>query len=798
MTPQERLARDEASPALVRLHRALSRLGSVVTMMNTGAHPDDEHSGLLAWLRFGLGMRVVVACSTRGEGGQNVLGPERGGALGLLRTREMEEAARVLDCDVAWLGFGPEDPVHDFGFSKDGDDTFARWGEDRVVERLVRAYRRERPDIVLPTFLDVPGQHGHHRAMTRAARMAVARAADPAAYPHHGEEGLAPWSVARFYLPAWPGGGGTYDDEVPPPEATIVEAATGRDAATGADFARVGEWSRRRHASQGMGRWHAVPQMEWPLHLVGGAAEARITDGLPLTLHDLADRLPQAAPDLRVAGEAIEEAQAAFPVRDRILSALTEADIALERAIRAIEGDAEADAVHGHRLVLKRRQLQAAMVEASGVDPRLTPAGAVLEPGGTVGLEFQTAAPLTTEAPTLRAEMIGPEDVSSETQSVTAGIEQSLELSAKSDAAFSDQFTEGWSALGGNGPIYLRLDGTLAGRPVTVFVDPSEPVAVAPAAPFEAEPAEFLHRIGTSPGPVSFRYSGAASAEETDLPEGWSLTLDDGRGMLTPSADPAPGLIRILPSSSGGRPAMRRSSSSYPHTGGFSYYEGATLRVLALQLDLPANARVGWIGGGSDRTDLWMRRMGVDVTGLDQIDHDTDLSRFTTLVIGVVALASRHDVLANMPAIHAFVQAGGTLVTLYQRPDQGWNPETVPPAPLTIGTPSLRWRVTNENAEVTTLAREHPLLNTPNVIGPEDWAGWEKERGLYFASDWDEAYEPLVSMSDHGETPLTGALVSAKIGAGRHTHVALVLHHQLDRMVPGAFRLLANLLRPER
>src|SRR3954468_24877013 len=101
-----RLARAVHQPALVRLHRALSRLPSVLTVMNTGAHPDDEANGMLAALRFAYGMRIVVACSPRGEGGKTALGPERGGALGVLRTAEMEEAARRIDADVAWLGHG--------------------------------------------------------------------------------------------------------------------------------------------------------------------------------------------------------------------------------------------------------------------------------------------------------------------------------------------------------------------------------------------------------------------------------------------------------------------------------------------------------------------------------------------------------------------------------------------------------------------------------------------------------------------------------------------------------------------
>ncbi|MGF6232955.1 hypothetical protein QFZ27_006910 [Inquilinus ginsengisoli] len=156
------IRRQMAQPSVLRLHRALSRLKSTVTLLDTGAHPDDESSAMLATLSLRDGVRVVLLCSTRGEGGQNAIGPERGGDLAALRSREMEEAARVLDAGVTWIGHGPDDPVHDFGFSKSGIDTLRRWGHERVVERLVRAIRTERPDIVIPTFLDVPGQHGHH------------------------------------------------------------------------------------------------------------------------------------------------------------------------------------------------------------------------------------------------------------------------------------------------------------------------------------------------------------------------------------------------------------------------------------------------------------------------------------------------------------------------------------------------------------------------------------------------------------------------------------------------------------
>ncbi|GGL77292.1 PIG-L family deacetylase [Wenxinia marina] len=776
-TPQERLARDEGDPALVRLHRALSRLGSVLTMMNTGAHPDDEHSGLLAWLRFGRGMRTVVACSTRGEGGQNVIGAERGAALGLLRTREMEEAARVLDCDVAWLGFGPDDPVHDFGFSKDGDDTFARWGEDLVVARLVRAIRQYRPDIVLPTFLDVPGQHGHHRAMTRAAETAIRLAADPA----H-DDGLAPWTVARHYLPAWSGGGGTYDDEVPPPDATVTERAAGRDPATGADWARIGEWSRRRHASQGMGRWHDTPATEWPLHRVGGVAEARVADDLPQTLGDLAALEPEAAGALAEAEAACSAARAAFPDRDAILAALATAAAALERAEPAT-GE-----TNRHRVALKRRQVAVAAMEAAGLSPRLLVPGDDLRAGGTAEVQAHVAEPLASEVSDVHIDLRLPEGVTA-----TGG--ESIRLSAAESAEPSPAFTDGWSPLGGNSPVGAVLTATLHGRATRADVNPERPFVVGPAALLAPSPDAFVRGIGGPSAPLVFTHDGAAPLG-ADLPFGWSMEDADGRAVITPPVGAEPGLTRIVPTLDG-RPATRETVTVHSHTGAIRSREEAAIRVLHLDLALPEGARIGWIGGGSDRTDLWMRRMGLDVTDIDGLAPDTDLSGFTAIVVGVVALASRPDVRSAIGRIHEFVRNGGTLVTLYQRPDQGWDPQTVPPAPLTIGTPSLRWRVTDENAAVTLLEPDHPVLNAPNRIGPADWEGWDKERGLYFASDWDEPYVPLLSMSDAGEGPLKGALVTGRFGRGRHSHVALNLHHQLDRMVPGAFRLLANLVAPE-
>src|SRR5690606_24846474 len=186
-----------------------------------------------------------------------------------------------------------------------------------------------------------------------------------------------------------------------------------------------------------------------------------------------------------------------------------------------------------------------------------------------------------------------------------------------------------------------------------------------------------------------------------------------------------------------------------------------------------------------------------DATELDDAAlADADgLAPYGALVVGTFAFR-RPALAAARARVRAWVEAGGTLVTLYHRPGDGWDPDATPPRRIEIGSPSLRWRVTDENAKVTHLVPDHPALTGPNRIGPADWEGWQKERGLYFARAWDPAYVPLIELADPGETPHRGALISAEIGRGRHSHVALNLHHQLPELVPGAFRLMANLVAP--
>jgi hypothetical protein len=335
---------------------------------------------------------------------------------------------------------------------------------------------------------------------------------------------------------------------------------------------------------------------------------------------------------------------------------------------------------------------------------------------------------------------------------------------------------------------------TAYGVTSTSHVALETPPQVVPARRAELAPLGDVINLATGRREVAVhlgRVSGGTPG--LDAPKGWEVTRTETGFALTAPRDVTPGSYTARVTLDGAEAATVRHIA-YPHIAPRALARPATCRIAVIEAAVP-DVRVGYIGGGADHVDHWLARMGAQVEAVTDADlaSDAGLARFDTIVIGIFALRFRDGLAGAMARLHAWCKAGGTLVTLYHRPWDNWDPETTAPARLQIGQPSLRWRVTDETAEVTHLVT-HEILSTPNAITPADWEGWNKERGLYFASDWDAAYTPLLEMADPGEAPHRGALLTADIGAGRHIHCALILHHQMENLVPGAFRLMANLL----
>ena len=778
---QTRIEHDRARPRLMELWWALRPLTSVVRFMQTGAHPDDEISGMLAALAFRDGINISYACSTRGEGGQNDIGTEAGLDLGALRTREMEAACDVLGMRMYWHSTHSEDTITDFGFSKSGEETLARWGRDRTMLRFVEIIRTEKPDIICPTFLDVPGQHGHHRAMTEAAHDVMAAAADPAQPTN-----LPPWQVKKMYLPAWSGAGQAYDDDLPPPPATLTIKGNDRETMTGWTWDRIGQQSRAYHRTQGMGHWvPAGKTRDWPLHLAESHVEQpdkTLWTGLPRTVGELANLSGSGgiADDLRAAQRAIDNAVGAFPDFPSVANAAASALSAIKSARAGCPAELSEEVLH--RLDAKIVQLGHVLRLANGIEARAIPGSAFVEAGGS--------ASLTTE----------------------------FDPGSAENASIALELPNGWTVNDGT----LFIDEDAAGSdPYRAEYDPQAPqkprlrmdfenngIAVSTALPFETEPVVLPpRRVSLAPEAavlntqsanrkVTLTVSDLAPPDakvELALPERWHSERTDTGFTLSAPEDVAEGLYQIQ-ALVNGKPAESVRMIEHDHVAPTARARPAAVTIGVFDVALPTG-RVGYIGAGNDRVGDWLSAMGADVTPLDD-DHlasETALAGFEAIVAGIFAMRFRPGLVDAMPKLHRWTEAGGTLLTLYHRPWDNWDPETVPPKRLEIGQPSLRWRVTDEAAEVTQLA-EHPILSQPNAINATDWDGWVKERGLYFAKSWDAAYTPLLSMSDPDEDALTGSLLVADIGKGRHIHTSLILHHQMENLVPGAFRLMANFI----
>ncbi|TDQ67061.1 GlcNAc-PI de-N-acetylase [Maritalea mobilis] len=782
----DRLINAFAQPRSVQLWRALLPLKSCTSFMNTGAHPDDEISTMLAALIYRDGINLSHACSTRGEGGQNAIGTETGVDLGVVRTREMERAAEILDMTQYWLCQYPGDPLADFGFSKTGEETLGYWGEERTLERFVWILRTERPDMICTTFLDVPGQHGHHRAMTQSAYKAVKLAADPNAFP---EQNLPVWQVKKLYLPAWSGAGDAYDDDLPPPPTSVVMDGSGQDPIIGMDYAQLGQVSRAYHQTQGMGTW-VSPGVEkkWPLHLAWTANgephdEQSIFDGLPQTLNDLADyaQAPAIGSSLYIAQHAIDQAIEALPKTEQMVTSLLAALEAVREARASCPDAAKAEVVH--RLDAKELQLQRALYLASPIRASLKPQKIYARPGEVVKFDIELDSPLA-----VWASIAAPDGwLVEETDA------KHFQVKVPSDAEPSDPLPDIWSPVQGNESVHLRLVWALHGVNVEVSLDPIERLNILPANEVGLEPRALLfnkqnmatkivERTGSRQGDISIAKAGD-----------FDIVSNEAGLTVTAQSDIAEGLYD-LPVQQNGAAAQFVRRMHYPHTGPLVRAEDAALSVRVLDAKLPTG-RIGYVAGGSDRVDYWLTQFGLDVTAIDDDALAAGrLDQFDSIIVGVFAFRTRPALLDNVSALHAWVRNGGNLVTLYHRPWDNWDKDTVPLAPIEIGKPSLRWRVTDQNAEVRYLQPDHLLFAGPNKIGDQDWVDWHKERGLYFASSWDSAYTPLLSMNDAGEKPLEGSLLVGEFGKGRHIHTSLILHHQLDRLVPGAYRLMANML----
>ncbi len=784
----------------------LRQLGSNKRVLMIGAHPDDEDTQLLVLLSRGMGAQAAYLSLTRGEGGQNLIGPELGPELGIIRTEELL-AARELDGARQFFT-----RAYDFGFSKSVEETFRFWPRDSILKDVVDIIRRFRPQIIIAVFSGTPADgHGHHQVSAILARQAFDLLRD------------STWGPQKFYR-------STRGD----PTATTLTLPVGTlDPILGQSYFQVAMASRSRHRSQDMGQLQRPGPAASGVALLatrtGAGGLGSGTGGVETSIFAGVDTA------IRVAGYAalIDSARAALtpwrpsttlPYLVRALRLVGTADTVqralLERAIATAAGvtiDGTADdgiVTPGERLQIEvtvwntgdstvRVDSIAVPAPAGWSLERLELGAPTVAPGTlltrrfvlTVAKDAERTQPYFLRRP--RTNRGGLYDWSTASPDV-----RGLPFEPPPVAARVRLFIGGEPVALTREVVYRYRDQAIGEVRRPLFVTRDVDVAIAPDEllwPIDGgsrEPRHFTVTVtNRARGPASVRTAVTPPAGWPPVPpESLAFTREDEtKSVLVTVAPPTADSIKP------GAYDLRAGSGwleiiDYPHIRPRALTRPSVAQIRAARVALPGLSHVGYVRGAADRVPEALLAIGVPVEliGADSLARG-DLSRYDAIVIGSRAYETEPALIANNGRLLDYGKNGGLVIVQYQQypfVDGGFAPY-----PLTIARPHDR--VTDENAPMTELDPTHAVFHYPNAIGDGDWRGWVQERGLYFAHTWDTTYVPVLETHDPPPTPpggLKGGLLIAPLGRGTYVYTGLSFFRQLPAGVPGAYRLFMNLL----
>jgi LmbE family N-acetylglucosaminyl deacetylase len=814
--------RELSGSAQARL--ALDRLNVTGSVLMIAAHPDDENTALLAYLARGRKVRTGYLSLTRGEGGQNLIGAEQGDALGIIRTQELLAARRIDGAEQFFTR------AIDFGFTKTPEETFEKWGHEKILSDVVWVIRRFRPDVIILRFSGTPRDgHGQHQASAILGREAYTAAADPKRFPEQ-LQWVQPWQAKRML---WNPGAFTKEqrEEVEKMPNRIVVDPGEYDAVLGHSYAEIAGMSRSMHRSQGMGAAERKGSAKDFLVTQAGPVAAKdIFDGIDITW----SRVPGGA----AVGSILAEAARSFDPEnpDRVVPLLLKAQKAMVSLGQPLPDG-------------KQKELSEAIALCSGLWLDATADKYAVTPGG--GLKFDATALNRDRAAvgvkSIDIEGIAPATVPAATKAkfgavlpfnepqvftltATVGEHQALsqpywlvEPKQGDTYTISNQLDIG---LAENPPLFnahfhleIESQDVEVVRPVEYrYIERAQgeltrPVIVEPPVALQWSQAAMLFPQGaarTAALQVKANIAKAEGQVRIETPAGWKVSansehfqLNDAGEQsmlslqLTPPAGDAQGLLQARAQAGDQTVTTAMETINYPHIPPQVLFPPATAKLVRADVRLLPKT-IGYVMGAGDEVPQALQQLDAEVVLLSADDlAGGNLNRFDAIVTGVRAYNVRPDLRANQSRLMDYVRNGGTLVVQYNVPD-GPTPfggvttllANIGPYPLTTGPE----RVTVEEAPVEFPNPASPLLHKPNEITARDFDGWIQERGLYFASKWDDHYQPLLETHDPGQAPQTGITLYTRYGKGAYVFTALSWFRELPAGVPGAFRIFANLL----
>jgi LmbE family N-acetylglucosaminyl deacetylase len=800
------------------------------------AHPDDEWASLLTYLSRGLNADVALLTITRGQGGQNAIGPEQGAELGVIRTEELLAADKHYGVRQFFTR------VMDTGYVKTPEQARKIWG-DIALEDMVRVIRTFRPQVVINGWGGVHGGHGHHQESGILTPQAVAAAADRKMFPEQIAEGLPAWKVTLEVRPA-------RDNNV---AGVVPLPINDVSPLWGKSYVDMGMEGHAQHRSQGTPSFFGNPFFRRPVSLVrenekGDAAGSFDSKLLAEPLGSLAETFPSyrdmLAPSLNQTSAHLEAARSAAlalhrsdaaqdlaeaakeitKLRDQVskqngngsAQLLWELEREREKIDLALNEDIAlpmlADADRHELSVEESFSIDVSFLGKSAVPVKYTvDASSLLVPKGwnvTIDkghgdkAEGDKNYKFRVEIPTRATPPSAPGDVILPFPPPLVRIAPKIEIDGYS-FAFGQTVESMKATTTGidTYPLELVPDVTLTPDPQQIMV-PAERAS---------QPVTLLVRV---------RYHGTQPAKVTvklDAPEGWQVQADASQQLwiatngaiplnfsaagdqlirfsVISSPNTAPGAYPLRPYAQIGRISgvekFTTSLEPIPSLPTRDWSQPADVTVHVLNLIVPPHLHIGCIAASNDPIPDTLRQIGINVDMLDEVALAfEDLSRYDAIVVGIRAYDLRPDLMRSNRRLHDYVQQGGSLVVQYQR-----DPQWVSAMPYPATMPGQTSRVTDANSPVHFLAPDNPLLNSPNKITLADFEGWDQERGLYFLGTFDSHYQPVLGLTDPGEPETNGSLVYARYGKGVYIYTGLSFFRELPAGVPGAYRLFVNVI----
>ena len=808
-------AQAPAKPNSAEIYAKIEKLNFLGSVLYIAAHPDDENTRLISFMANSQKARTGYLSLTRGDGGQNLIGPELRELLGVIRTQELIEARKV---DGGEQFFSR---ANDFGYSKVPTETLKTWNKSEVLGDMVYIIRKFQPDVIVTRFdYRTPGTtHGHHTSSALLAQEAFDLVNNKSSYSSQLNL-VNTWQPKKMYFNTSWWFYGTKDKFDAADKSNLANLSTGKYyESLGKSNQEIAALSRSRHQSQGFGTSGARgDDMEYLEFTKGEKPKEskNLFEGIDTSWN----RVEGGKPIGILVSKIIKEYDFKNP------SASISDLIKVYQMIQNLKND--------HWKNVKSAEIKDIIAASAGLYLEAVAENQSATPDSDANLNIEainrSAVNMVLESITVLPENkvfnqnINLKNNADESISIKVHLPKSLEYTAP--YWLKDQGTVGMYRVDDQNNIgkpdiirevktvfNVKINEVLIPFERTVIYKFNDPVTGEVYRPFDIEPlvtTSFTDKVkifntnGKQTIAVKV-HSGAENISgnlKLELPKDWKVAPENIPFSIAMKGESKTYTFEVTPPKSSSEIDVKAIATvngesfnkekimiTYNHISHQQVLQPSVAKFIKLDIKT-GTEKIAYIMGAGDEVPVSLQNMGYSVNIVKPTDISTDyLQNFDVIMIGIRAYNTVNELEFKQNILLDLVKNGKTMIVQYNTTGNLVT-KNLAPFPLRIS----RDRVTEEDAKVTFLAPNHPVLNTPNKITSKDFENWVQEQGLYYPDQWDEAFTPIISSHDENETPKNGALLVAPYGKGYYIYTGLSFFRELPAGVAGAHRLLANLI----